>query len=269
MFLLLSSVVCRASADDYDSAVARAAEARDRALESQGAEDWRQTLELFATAIALRPTMEAKFEYAEAAARLGLDDVASAAYQEALELGLEGKAAERARRFVQEHQPQSDAAAAAPAPRGDLERVLPRAVPPTVVSARPVATEGKPAETSGWQLPVLLTGGGLVTAGAATIIVTSIRLGDAREDLARECAVVERDECVATTAGRVSRAQTIGNDILALKGVRWVGIGAAVLGAGAIGVSLWSLLGREDSARASASLTLESGAAGIRWRGAF
>ena len=108
-----------------------------------------------------------------------------------------------------------------------------------------------------------------MTAGAATIVVTSVLLGDAREDLARECAVVERDECVATTAGRVSRAQTIGNDMLALKGVRWVGIGAAVLGAGAVGVSLLSFLGREDSARVSTSLVLEPGAASMVWRGAF
>jgi hypothetical protein len=270
-FLFLVSIACCASADDYDATVARAAEARDRALESQSAEDWRQALALFAAAVALRPTMEAKFEYAEAAARLGLDDVARAAYQAAIDLGLEGKAAERARRFVEEHQARSDADPPKQGPESGLVPSVALTVPPAApappVRRAPPAEE--PAATPGWQLPVLLSGGGLVTVGAVTIVVTSIRLGDARDELARECAVVENDECVATTAGRLSRAQTIGNDILALKGVRWAGIGAAVLGVGAVGVSLVSLLGREDSAQSSTSLVLEPSAASILWRGAF
>lgn len=93
-----------ARADGYDSAVGRAAAARDRALETGSAVDWREALELFGAAIEFNPTMDAKFEYAEAAARLDLVDEAFGAYTDALELGIEGKARERAQAFVNEHE---------------------------------------------------------------------------------------------------------------------------------------------------------------------
>lgn len=93
-----------ARADGYDSAVARAAAARDRALETGNAVDWREALELFGAAIEFNPTMEAKFEYAEAAVRLDLADEAFGAYADAIELGIAGKARERAQAFVNEHE---------------------------------------------------------------------------------------------------------------------------------------------------------------------
>jgi len=93
-----------ARADGYDSAVGRAAAARDRALETGSPVDWREALELFGAAVEFNPTMEAKFEYAEAAARLELDDEAFGAYADALELGIAGKARERAQTFVNEHE---------------------------------------------------------------------------------------------------------------------------------------------------------------------
>jgi hypothetical protein len=117
---------------------------------------------------------------------------------------------------------------------------------------------------------LLLAGSGVAAAGVATIIVTSIRLGNEREELASHCAVIEADECTATTAEHVSKAQTIGNDILALKGLRWVGIGAAVLGAGAVTVSLVSLLGGDAGAeRNGVSVSVGSHAADVSWRGSF
>lgn len=92
-----------ALADTYDSVVARGIAAKERALETNLTRDWEEALQLFAAAISLNPTKEAEFEFAEAAAQLHLDDEAFDAYREALAKGLSGKAAERARLFVDAH----------------------------------------------------------------------------------------------------------------------------------------------------------------------
>ena len=101
---LLASGVCRpANADDYESVIARAVGARDHAVESGRAEDWQAALDLFASAITIRSTAEANFEWAGAADRLTFVDEAYAAYDEALRLGLSGRAGERARAFLSSH----------------------------------------------------------------------------------------------------------------------------------------------------------------------
>jgi hypothetical protein len=92
-----------ARADSYDSLIVRGVAARDRALETGSIQDWQQALDLFAMAADLHPTKEAKFEFAEAAGQLHLDDEACAAYGEALELGLRGKAEQRAHAFIESH----------------------------------------------------------------------------------------------------------------------------------------------------------------------
>jgi hypothetical protein len=108
-WVALSTVALRivlttpAFADSYDSAIARGVAARDRALETGSVEDWQQALDLFAEAVDLKPTKEAKFEFAGVAVRLHLEDEAFAAYEEALGLGLQGRAEERARAFVEAH----------------------------------------------------------------------------------------------------------------------------------------------------------------------
>jgi hypothetical protein len=92
-----------ARADGYESAVSRGAAARDRALETGRTQDWQEALDLFAAAAELNPSKEAKFELAEAASHLDLDDEACSAFIEALELGLAGRAEARARAFVESH----------------------------------------------------------------------------------------------------------------------------------------------------------------------
>jgi hypothetical protein len=91
-------------ADGYVSAVSRGAAARDRALETGSVQDWEEALELFAAAVELSPSKEAKFEFAQAASQLHLDDEACGAFVEALELGLAGRAEEQARAFVASHE---------------------------------------------------------------------------------------------------------------------------------------------------------------------
>jgi hypothetical protein len=100
--LLVFAAVRPALADGYDSVIGSAVAARDRARESGEARDWQAALDLFALAVDLRPTKEAKFEFAEAASALEIYDEAFAAYQDALALELGGKAAERARAFIAE-----------------------------------------------------------------------------------------------------------------------------------------------------------------------
>lgn len=95
-----------AHADEYRSALAHGVESRDRALETNTAEDWREALDAFADASRLSFTKEARFEFAETATHLNLDDEAVQAYSEALALGLSGKADERARAFIDSHKEQ-------------------------------------------------------------------------------------------------------------------------------------------------------------------
>jgi hypothetical protein len=103
--LLLGSLPKSASAGSYRNALAHGVEARDRAEQTANPEDWRDALEAFDEAGQLQLTKEARFEFAGAAAQLHFDDEACVAYEEALGLGLNGKAAEIAQSFVVAHRP--------------------------------------------------------------------------------------------------------------------------------------------------------------------
>jgi hypothetical protein len=323
--LLVLVLASPAWADGYDAAVARAAAARDRALETDSAKDWQEALELFGAAIEFNPTMEAKFEYAEAAVRLKLDDEAFGAYADALELGIAGRARERALAFVGEHE-HTLGRLALEGPAGarvyiderkrgtlPLGRAIPLAagahrlhvdatdyrplereievaadqttnltlalerawIPPVAAQAGsppPIPAKADTAAPSGgWVMPVMVGGGALFVGGVVTIIGTSTVLTSKRADLDEECAVVEDDACQATTATHVSTAQSIGNDIMALKNLRWVGVGAAVVGAGAVGVGLFELASRSGSTTThqSARLEISGGFTGVRWQRQF
>lgn len=92
-----------ARAESYEQALARGVAARDRAQETQLPSDWQRALEGFGEALRQNPTKEARFEWAAAAAQLHLDDEAFAAYEQALALGLSGRAAQLARTFLDAH----------------------------------------------------------------------------------------------------------------------------------------------------------------------
>jgi hypothetical protein len=153
-----------ARADSYDAAIARGVAARDRALDSGSAEDWEVALDLFTQAIELRPTKEAKFEFAGVAARVHLEDEAYAAYEEALELGLAGKAQEWARAFLREHRldvarldlvgPIGTTVAVGGRPRG----VLPLARP-LVVAAGAVLVHLETPRAKRWEARISLPAG--------------------------------------------------------------------------------------------------------------
>lgn len=89
----------------YEAALTRGVLARDRALESKSADAWREALAAFGEAVGRRDSKEAWFELGAAAAELQLDDEAFDAYEQALERGLEGRAAEQARGFLATHAP--------------------------------------------------------------------------------------------------------------------------------------------------------------------
>jgi len=323
--LLVLALASPAWADGYDAAVARAAAARDRALETDSAKDWQEALELFGAAVEFNPTMEAKFEYAEAAVRLKLYDEAFGAYADALELGIAGKARERAQAFVGEHEHELGRLAlegpagarvyiderkrgtlplgrAIPLAAGAhrlhvdatdfrplerqievaadqttnltlaLERAwIPPVAPHPVLPAAPPSPTDKTSPGGGWVMPLMVGGGALLVGGVVTIIGTSTALTNKRADLDEECAVVKDDACQATTATHVTTAQSIGNDIMALKNLRWVGVGAAAVGVGAVGVGLFELASRSGSTTThqSARLEISGKFTGVRWQHDF
>jgi hypothetical protein len=90
-------------ADAYDAAMARAVAAKEKAVDSNDPGAWDEALRLFEEADAIKPTKDSKYELAGAAARLKEDDVAVEAYEEAIKLGLSGKAKEKAEGFVKQH----------------------------------------------------------------------------------------------------------------------------------------------------------------------
>lgn len=89
-----------ALADAYDAAFARAIAAKERALDERDPARWEEALDRFQEADRLRATKEGKYELASAAARLRQDDLAVDAYRSALELGLDGPAADKAKQFI-------------------------------------------------------------------------------------------------------------------------------------------------------------------------
>ncbi|HEX6767294.1 MAG TPA: PEGA domain-containing protein [Polyangiaceae bacterium] len=325
--LVLGLCIARpALADGYDSAVTRAAAARDRALETDNARDWQEALELFAAAIEFRPTKEAEFEFAEAALRLELEDEAFTAYRAALALGLEGKARERAAAFVETHEPRLGRLAVS-GPTGarvyvdERKRgVLPLAEPIVVspgtrsvhvdatnfrsferhvvvdagattaitatlepLVASPASSARTPSDTAQralptskesphvWATPALIAGGGLVLAGAATFVVTTIALGNQRDKLDKQCVIVDGDECAATTPELVSAAQATSDDIATSKTVRWVSVSAAAVGAGIAAVSLIVLTGSSEPEHARLSIRplVSEHSLGAEWHGEF
>jgi len=104
--LLLSLSIALATpyafADSYDAAMARAAAAKEKALDANDAASWEEALARFLEADALRETKESKYEVATAAAWVKQDDLAVEAYAAALSLGIADPAKGKAEAFVAE-----------------------------------------------------------------------------------------------------------------------------------------------------------------------
>ncbi len=101
-FLALTAIAVDASADDYDAAMARAAAAKEKALDQNDPASWLETFRAFEDADGIRATRESKFELAVAATKLKYDDVAFQAFEDAIALGLEGSARAKADAFLAE-----------------------------------------------------------------------------------------------------------------------------------------------------------------------
>lgn len=102
--ILMCSAV-PAFADAWDSAMARAAAAKEKALDAGDPASWEETLRLFQEADAIRSTRESKYELAVAAAWLKQDDLACEAYEAAIALDLQGPARAKADAFLAEQAP--------------------------------------------------------------------------------------------------------------------------------------------------------------------
>ena len=87
----------------YRDALLRALVAKDKALDSDTAENWAETLRLLRTADAIQTVAVTKYEIALAAAELGQTDVAVENYEAGLNLGLPEKASDRARDYIVSH----------------------------------------------------------------------------------------------------------------------------------------------------------------------
>ncbi|MGZ3422301.1 MAG: hypothetical protein ACXVEF_28085 [Polyangiales bacterium] len=94
-----------ALADAYDAAMARAAAAKEKALDANDPASWQEALRLFEEADALRSTKESRYEVATAAAWLKQDDLAVEAYEDAIALGISGPAKAKAEAYVAERGP--------------------------------------------------------------------------------------------------------------------------------------------------------------------
>jgi hypothetical protein len=99
----LTAIAPPSFADAYDAAMARAVAAKEKAVDSNDPAAWDEALRLFEEADAIKSTKDSKYELASAAARLKEDDVAVEAYEKAIELGLSGKAKEKAQAFIAAH----------------------------------------------------------------------------------------------------------------------------------------------------------------------
>ena len=104
--LLLSLALCRvAQADAYDASLARALAAKERALDTNSPSDWEQALDRLFETEAVKKNSVTRYEIGVAASRLREDALAVEAYADALELGLAGSAADKAREFISAHRP--------------------------------------------------------------------------------------------------------------------------------------------------------------------
>lgn len=101
--LAVSAIAPRGFADAYDAAMARAVAAKEKAVDSNDPAAWEEALRLFLEADAIKPTKDSKYELANAAIKLKEDDLAYESYEEAIALGLSGKAKEKAQTFLSVH----------------------------------------------------------------------------------------------------------------------------------------------------------------------
>jgi hypothetical protein len=103
VLLVLSLTAAPARAQGYEAALRGGVVARDVALETHARQDWQRAFDSFQQAVDQSPTTEARFELAEAAAQLGLVDVAYEEYELVIAAGVSGKAEDRARTFLEAH----------------------------------------------------------------------------------------------------------------------------------------------------------------------
>jgi len=101
--LSVTAIAPPSFADAYDAAMARAVVAKEKAADSNDPAAWDEALRLFEEADAIKSTKDTKYELAGAASRLKEDDVAVEAFEEAIKLGLTGKAKEKAQAFINAH----------------------------------------------------------------------------------------------------------------------------------------------------------------------
>jgi hypothetical protein len=104
-FVSLSVVRPARAEDEYRALLLRAMAAKEQALDSHTSTDWEETLRRLRETDAIRATPESKYEIAFAEAQLGHTDLALETYELALEMGLTGTAAAKARTFANEQAP--------------------------------------------------------------------------------------------------------------------------------------------------------------------
>jgi hypothetical protein len=92
-----------AADDGYHSAMTFAVAAKEKALDTNLPEDWREALLRFRLAGAIQNTAASQYEIGFAASQLGEAGLAVETYSIAIELGLTGTAGEKARAYVVTH----------------------------------------------------------------------------------------------------------------------------------------------------------------------
>lgn len=312
--------------DAYQAVLARALAARDRALDADTPAAWNETLNLFAIAVDLQPSKETKFEMGAAASHLNLVDEAYAAFAEALDEGLEGRAATKAREFIHTYVSsiavlQVDGPAGATVyVRSRRRGVLPLRAPlivssgvffvrveapglppwereisiggatstmalhvtlpppetplaiPSVMPAQvpSIDSRNSPPRRDRWAWPALVGGAAVATAGAATVVVATLALPEARARLARNCPNASGDECRSTTSAMLPAAQSAANDVVTLRNVRWIGIGATALGVAMASISAAALLWPGGPAPESgATISFSGEGLELQWQARF
>ena len=103
VFASLTLTLPALAGSDYRDALVLALSAKEKALDSNRAEDWTEALQLLEQADSILATAATKYEIGCAAAQLEQDDIAVENYQMALRLGLPEKASQKARTFIKTH----------------------------------------------------------------------------------------------------------------------------------------------------------------------
>jgi hypothetical protein len=101
--LATRALLVHADPDGYDERLVRAVAAKERALDADDTAHWREVLNAFQAADAVRDTPEVLYEIGYAAQRLKLIELAVEAFAGALELGLTGPARDKAAEYVTAH----------------------------------------------------------------------------------------------------------------------------------------------------------------------